>query len=95
VAALDLPRSPRVVDGSHVEQAKPAPDLLLRAAEELEVSPDRCWYVGDSTWDMRASVAARMTGVAVTAGSAVTAGDLEDAGASLVVAMLSDLLPLV
>jgi HAD superfamily hydrolase (TIGR01509 family) len=95
VDALGLPGQPRVVDGSHVEQAKPAPDLLLRAAQELEVAPAGCWYIGDSTWDMQATVAAGMTGVAVTAGSAVTAADLHDAGASLVVAALSDLLPLV
>ncbi len=95
VDALGLSQPPRVVDGSHVEQAKPAPDLLLRAAEELEVAPDRCWYIGDSTWDMQATVAAGMTGVAVTAGSAVSSAELEDAGATLVVRVLSDLLPLV
>ncbi len=95
VDALRLARPPRVVDGSHVEQAKPAPDLLLRAAEELEVAPDGCWYIGDSTWDMQATVAAGMIGVAVTSGSAVSSADLENAGATLVVAVLSDLLPLV
>ena len=33
VAALRLPRPPRIVDGTHVAHAKPAPDLLLLAAE--------------------------------------------------------------
>jgi len=70
VDALGLPHAPRVVDGSHVEHAKPAPDLLLRAAEELQVDPASCWYIGDSTWDMQASAAAGMRGVAVTAGAA-------------------------
>ena len=31
--ALDLPGRPIIVDGEHVEHAKPAPDLLLLAAE--------------------------------------------------------------
>ena len=32
VTALGLPRPPLIVDDSHVEHAKPAPDLLLLAA---------------------------------------------------------------
>ena len=55
VKALKLPSEPRIIDGSHVEHAKPAPDLLLLAAEELETPPRSCWYVGDSTWDMLAA----------------------------------------
>lgn len=91
VDALQLPQPPRVVDGSHVEQAKPAPDLLLLAASELEVEPDGCWYIGDSTWDMKAAVAAGMVGVAVTAGTAMTSEDLSGAGARAVVSTLSEL----
>lgn len=91
VDALQLPRPPRVVDGSHVEQAKPAPDLLLLAASELGVEPAGCWYIGDSTWDMRAAVAAGMVGVAVTAGTAMTPADLSGAGARAVVPTLSEL----
>lgn len=88
VAALGLDREPTIVDGSHVERAKPEPDLLLLAARELGVEPATCWYVGDSTWDMQAAVAARMTAVAVTAGAAVTEDALRRAGAALVVSDL-------
>jgi HAD superfamily hydrolase (TIGR01509 family) len=84
VAALGLEDRPDIVDGSHVEHAKPAPDLLLLAAERMGVAPASCWAVGDSTWDIRAAVAAGMTPVAVTAGSAVAADDLRDAGAAVV-----------
>lgn len=91
VTALNLSHEPTIVDGQHVEHAKPAPDLLLRAAEELGVEPGDCWYVGDSTWDMRATVAAGMTGVGVTAGAAVSADELLAAGASTVVPSLADL----
>jgi HAD superfamily hydrolase (TIGR01509 family) len=91
VASLALDRDPRIIDGSAVEHAKPAPDLLLLAASELGVEPADAWYVGDSTWDMRAAVAAGMTPIAVTAGAAVSAGELHDAGAAAVLATLDEL----
>ena len=95
VAALGLPGEPTVVDGSQVEHAKPEPDLLLLAGRRLDVDPGRCWYVGDSTWDMVSAVAAGMIALGVTAGSAVDAEALRGAGAQLVVATLSDLVGLV
>jgi HAD superfamily hydrolase (TIGR01509 family) len=91
IDALERPNEPRIVDGSSVEHAKPAPDLMLAAAQELGVPPSECWYVGDSTWDMRAAVAAEMTPIAVLAGSAVTPHDLREAGAVYCVPRISDL----
>ncbi|HEX7196583.1 MAG TPA: HAD family phosphatase [Candidatus Limnocylindria bacterium] len=91
IAALGLPREPRIVDGSHVAHAKPAPDLLLLAARELGVAAERCWYVGDATWDMRAAVAAGMEAIGVLAGSGVDEAALRGAGASVVLATLDDL----
>jgi HAD superfamily hydrolase (TIGR01509 family) len=91
VAALGLGDEPEIVDGSHVKHAKPAPDLLLLAAERLGLPPGRCWAVGDSTWDMRATVAAGETAVGVTAGSAVSADALTEAGAAFVVETLDEL----
>jgi HAD superfamily hydrolase (TIGR01509 family) len=91
VDALGLDHEPDIVDGSHVERAKPAPDLLLLAAERLGVPPGGCWAVGDSTWDIRAAVAAGMAGIGVTAGSAVGEGDLRDAGAARVLGSLGEL----
>ncbi len=86
VAALDLPAPPTLIDGSHVKHAKPAPDLLLLAADELETRPAECWYVGDSTWDIRASEAAGMLAVGVTYGAA-NESDLIDAGADTVTSL--------
>ena len=91
VAALELERQPDVVDGSHVRHAKPAPDLLLLAAERLGVPPAQCWAVGDSTWDVRAAVAAGMTPVGVSIGSAVGADQLLEAGAAVVLPTLAAL----
>ena len=91
VDALGLAREPTIIDASHVEHAKPEPDLLLRAAEELGVDPSRAWYVGDSTWDMVAAVAATMIPLAVTAGSVVSREALEGAGAAVVVETLDEI----
>ncbi|MEO8250902.1 MAG: HAD family phosphatase [Chloroflexota bacterium] len=90
VEALHVARPPLIVDGTHVAHAKPAPDLLLLAARELKVDPAACWYVGDSTWDMVAAVAAGMVPIGVTSGAA-DASTLRAAGARHVVASLTDL----
>jgi HAD superfamily hydrolase (TIGR01509 family) len=91
VAALGLGAPPTIVDGSHVRHAKPAPDLLLLAAERLGVQPADVWAIGDSTWDCRAAVAAGMTAIGVTAGSAVSSEALREAGAAVVLASLEEL----
>jgi HAD superfamily hydrolase (TIGR01509 family) len=90
VAALRLAHEPMIVDGSHVEHAKPQPDLLLYAASILELPPERCWYVGDATWDMIAAVAAGMLPIGVPTGATGRA-ELAEAGARVVIASLTDL----
>jgi HAD superfamily hydrolase (TIGR01509 family) len=91
VAALGLSHEPRIVDASGVSHAKPEPDLLLLAADQIGVEAARCWYVGDSTWDMVAAVAAAMIPVGVTAGSAVDGRALQGAGAAAIAATLAEL----
>jgi HAD superfamily hydrolase (TIGR01509 family) len=91
VAALSLQRPALIVDGGDVEHAKPAPDLLFKAAHQLGVEPSNTWYVGDSKWDMLAAVAAGMAAVAVATG-ATGPGDLEAAGAEVTFGDLEGLL---
>ena len=91
VNALRLPNEPRITDASHVEHAKPEPDLLLETARQLGADPAACWYVGDSKWDMMASFRAGMAGIAITTG-ATSAGDLRDAGASVALPSLAPVL---
>ena len=91
VAALGLASEPTIVDASHVQHAKPEPDLLLLAAETVEVEPASCWYIGDATWDMVAAVAAGMIPIGVTAGAAVDDAALRGAGAAAVVESLLEL----
>lgn len=88
VGSLGLARQPLVIDGSDVEHAKPAPDLLLKGAHQLAVVPAAAWYVGDSRWDMLAAVAAGMTAVGIASG-ATSEADLVEAGAAMTFADLA------
>ncbi|MDZ7735545.1 MAG: HAD-IA family hydrolase [Gammaproteobacteria bacterium] len=48
--------------GDEVKSRKPAPDLILKALENMDVEPDHsCWYVGDSTTDIVAAATAGVT----------------------------------
>lgn len=84
LGALGLDHPPTLVDASHVERAKPEPDLLLAGAVQLGVNPAVTWYVGDSRWDMEAATRAGMVAVGVTTG-ATDAVALRAAGAMWVV----------
>ena len=75
----------------HVDHAKPAPDPLRNAAQQIKVEPAGTWYVGDSRWDMLAAVAAEMTAIGVTTG-ATPSEELREAGAVIVVEGLPQLL---
>ncbi|MGD8485488.1 MAG: HAD family phosphatase [Chloroflexota bacterium] len=90
VASLGLRSMPLICDGADVEHAKPAPDLLLKAAHLLAVEPSETWYVGDSRWDMVASKAAGMRAIAVLTG-ATPEEALGEAGADVIYPTLAEL----
>jgi HAD superfamily hydrolase (TIGR01509 family) len=94
IESLNLPRPPAIIDGSRVEHAKPAPDLLLFVARELGIEPSHAWYVGDSLWDMQAARAAEMSPIGVASGSATT-DELQEAGAWQTVDNLNHVLPMI
>jgi HAD superfamily hydrolase (TIGR01509 family) len=72
-------RFPRVFSASDVEHGKPAPDLFLHAAAEMDVPPAGCAVVEDSPLGVAAAKAAGMT---VFGYAAMTpAGKLADADA--------------
>ena len=54
-----------VVGGNDVPKPKPAPDMLLRACELLEVDADAAWMIGDSRYDRDAARSARIHFVGV------------------------------
>lgn len=54
-----------VVDGSQVKRPKPAPDVYLRAADELKTAPKNCIVFEDSAVGVSAARAAGMTVVGI------------------------------
>jgi HAD superfamily hydrolase (TIGR01509 family) len=54
-----------IVTGDEIERGKPAPDIYLRTAEKLEVSPDECLVVEDSLSGIAAAKAANMRVAAI------------------------------
>ena len=89
VASLRLREMPIICDGADVEHAKPAPDLLFKAAGLLGVEPEVAWYVGDSRWDMLAAKAAGMRAIAVLTG-ATDEAELRESGADIVYPSLAE-----
>jgi len=63
-----LSRAHCVICGDTTTRAKPHPDHLLLAAEQVGVPPARCAYVGDAATDMQASRSADMYAVAASWG---------------------------
>jgi len=61
-----------VVSSADVTRGKPAPDIFLRAAELLNVSPTDCWVIEDSKPGVAAGVAAGMRVIAITNTHAAT-----------------------
>lgn len=61
VQALELERRAAcVISGDSTASAKPHPQPLLAAAQQIGVAPARCLYVGDAERDVAAAVAAGM-----------------------------------
>lgn len=79
-----------VVDASDVSSSKPAPDLLVAAAAELSLPPERISMVGDAPWDARSARRLGMEAIAVATGG-FSEQALRDAGATWVVATPRDL----
>lgn len=55
-----------VVSVQDVPRGKPAPDVFLRAAELLNVSPERCCVIEDAAAGVEAARAAGMTVIGIT-----------------------------
>jgi HAD superfamily hydrolase (TIGR01509 family) len=91
LAMLDLGPSVPIVTRDQVERAKPDPHLFLAAAEQLGVSPSRCFVVGDSIWDLLAAQRAGALGIGLLSGG-YGQEELQAAGAYRVYQDPADLL---
>lgn len=81
-----------VVDGDQVQRGKPAPDVFLRAAFLMNVSPSECAVIEDAPTGIEAAVAAGMLAIAVT--TTHTEEELLTAGANACFATPPDALDL-
>ena len=57
-------RAACIISGDSTPNPKPAPDSLLLACEQLQLTPRDCVYVGDDLRDIEAARAAKMRSVA-------------------------------
>jgi beta-phosphoglucomutase-like phosphatase (HAD superfamily) len=78
--------APNIFSASQVERGKPAPDLFLFAAEQMQVAPQRCLVIEDSLPGIAGARAAGMTVLGFHGGSHCRPGHgdaLNAAGAAI------------
>ena len=79
--------APHIFSASQVKRGKPAPDLFLFAAGQMQAAPARCLVIEDSLAGIAAAVAAGMTVLGFHGGSHCRPGHgdrLRDAGAAAI-----------
>lgn len=84
-------RSAVLLCPDHVENSKPAPDMLLAACEQLQLDPRQVLYVGDDKRDIDAGRAANMHTVAVRYGYIVHGDNPSNWGADAVIDNIAEL----
>ncbi|MEI6733215.1 MAG: HAD family phosphatase [Comamonadaceae bacterium] len=82
--------SGRIFSGHEMAHSKPAPDVYLAAAQHLQVPPQRCLVIEDTTTGVVAGVGAGST-VWAYCPTEQHAGALREAGASRLFAQMVDL----
>ena len=76
-----------------VTHGKPAPDIFLKAAEELGIAPENCMVLEDSVAGIRAAAAAGMVPVLIP--DTVPANDETRALSYAVIGSLEDIGPVI
>lgn len=76
----------------HVENSKPAPDMLLKACEILQIAPKNVLYMGDDQRDIQAAEAAGMYSIAVRYGYIHPQDNPDNWGANAVINQPQELL---
>jgi HAD superfamily hydrolase (TIGR01509 family) len=87
---------PHVFSATMVAHGKPAPDLFLYAAQQMDSEPGRCVVIEDSVPGVTAAVAAGMTAIGFAGGGHCAPGHadrLRAAGAPVVIDAMPDLVP--
>ena len=79
--------APNIFSASQVANGKPAPDLFLFAAGQMNVAPERCIVIEDSAAGIAGAIAAGMPVLGFHGGSHCREGygkKLQDAGAAMI-----------
>ncbi len=83
--------APHIFSASQVERGKPAPDLFLFAAEQMQSAPARCVVIEDSLPGITGGLAAGMTVLGFHGGSHCRPGYADTLRAAGVVATFDDM----
>jgi HAD superfamily hydrolase (TIGR01549 family) len=88
---IKVPSGMPVVTGDDVKKAKPAPDIFVAAANQVQVPIGDCIVVGDSVWDLLAAGRKGALGVGLMSGG-YGLNELERAGAFRIYSDAADML---
>lgn len=81
-----------VVSGDTCPQAKPHPQSLFYACQQIQVQPEYCWYVGDAERDIQAGQRAGMKTILAKWGYISEQDQPETWGADFQAAQMQDIL---
>lgn len=82
-----------IITGSDVKRKKPFPDIYLKTAENLKVSPENCLVIEDALSGVKAAKAAGMYCAAVT--TSFSAEMLKENGADIILNNLYEIIDIV
>lgn len=85
---------PYVISASDIENAKPAPDMVLKTLEDYHLSADEAIVVGDTKYDIEMAHRAGVKAVGVTYGNG-TVEELRAYGAEYIIDDFAQLLDIV
>jgi len=83
---------PAIIASNDIKNSKPHPEIFLKAAELLNVSPKDCLVFEDSLWGVMAAKAAGMKCIAVATGT-TSKSDLKKLEPDLVIGTMKEILP--
>lgn len=83
--------TPHIFSASQVSRGKPAPDLFLFAAGQMQAAPSRCVVIEDSLAGVAAAVAAGMPVLGFHGGSHCRPGHVDRLRAAGAIAVFDDM----